>query len=979
MKLKYEAFVKYQNGDNDGPVVEKLHKILETYRPPKKYDAFISYRHGGLDGLVAEKLHKLLETYRIPTIIAKRIGRKKLTRVFRDREELPTSSNLSDSITEALENSAFMLLICSKRTCKSMWVMREVELFSEIHGKDKIITLLIDGEPDESFPPGLREREIDGETIFVEPLAADIRSETWKGSIKLLKEEKLRMLAPLLGCAYDDLRRRHRRRLIQQVVTIVTAVFTFLLTFGSFSTWQYIQINRQMQLKLENQSLMLAEYSQTQLSAGDRDIAKLLALSALPENPANPNRPLISEAEMALANALGVYDVTDGFKAHRAISLPSSPSKVILSPDEKYAAALYPFGLGIYDTETGNEVLTLPTIRSALADVEFISNDILVFTGRNGIEVFNVKHGEIFWQGEKATALSVSGDKSVIAAVYKDESFATIYRTDDSEIRLVDFSGRSMNIPADDSFINPHDTLFALNNNGTKLAVSFADGSLSVFDISNGQEKVVKPQSNAIHYAGGFYDDTLLFSVVEREPYYSALVLYDVKNDVVIRHYESQTTRFIPHITTDGFYVAFDNQIMYVNAETGDVRYAASSANRIEAFNGNGSAFIISENNGTYHFTEKGQFYESDYICHFLYLGKQFALTGSRDANTLRILKNTPPAGNLVFAYDQNYRFSEAKVHQKQNRIVFYSYSGLRLYDLAGNIVNEVEFPDPYKVINIKYDVESGNIAVIYESAFRLYSGLNGSLLLDTIGKEGEKSVVYTELGVSVLYEDTSVILYDLTSSEVLSVSQASITANQALLMGNVLVETIGTDVVFNGKNVSGELVGANSIGDGNFAFAVSDEEHGKVFKVSKNGQIKEQFNFAVCGRAEVYFNGGFVFVAPFHGEATAYLLDGSYVRTFSKNGYMAGVSIIGENIAADYISTSLKRYSLLLKPDTLETIALLPGFLGEMEGGMLILDNGRSLHSVRLHSTEELIEMAKERLDGRVLTAEEVRRFKAG
>ncbi|MDR0433752.1 MAG: toll/interleukin-1 receptor domain-containing protein, partial [Gracilibacteraceae bacterium] len=215
-----------------------------------QYDAFISYRHGELDGLVAEKLHKMLETYRLPRAIARQTGKKKLARVFRDREELPTSSNLSDSINEALENSAFLLLICSRRTCESQWVMREVERFGELRGKDRIITLLIEGEPDEAFPPGLREREIGGEKIFVEPLAADIRAASWADSLKLLKEEKLRLLAPILGCAFDDLRRRHRRRRIQRAAAALGAAFAFSLSFGSFATYQYLRIEEEMQQKL---------------------------------------------------------------------------------------------------------------------------------------------------------------------------------------------------------------------------------------------------------------------------------------------------------------------------------------------------------------------------------------------------------------------------------------------------------------------------------------------------------------------------------------------------------------------------------------------------------------------------------------------------------------------------------------------------------------------------------------------------------
>ncbi|MDR1961362.1 MAG: toll/interleukin-1 receptor domain-containing protein, partial [Gracilibacteraceae bacterium] len=302
-----------------------------------RYEVFISYRHGELDGLVAEKLHKMLETYRIPDAIAKKAGKKKLARVFRDREELPTSSNLSDSINEALENSEFLLLICSRRTCGSQWVMREVERFGELRGKDRIITLLIDGEPEEAFPPGLREREVGGETIFVEPLAADIRAATWAESIKLLKEEKLRLLAPVLGCAFDDLRRRHLRRRLQRAAALIGAAFAFTLSFGSFSAWQYARIDREMQLKLENQSYVLAEYSAAVLADGDRGTALLLALAALPENPDRPERPPVRAAERALADALGIYDVFGGFRPHLAMTLPAAPGKILLSPDGRLA------------------------------------------------------------------------------------------------------------------------------------------------------------------------------------------------------------------------------------------------------------------------------------------------------------------------------------------------------------------------------------------------------------------------------------------------------------------------------------------------------------------------------------------------------------------------------------------------------------------------------------------------------------------
>lgn len=58
------------------------------------YDAFISYRHSELDKFVAENLHKQLEAFRLPGNVSRKIGRKKIERVFRDKDELPLTSNL---------------------------------------------------------------------------------------------------------------------------------------------------------------------------------------------------------------------------------------------------------------------------------------------------------------------------------------------------------------------------------------------------------------------------------------------------------------------------------------------------------------------------------------------------------------------------------------------------------------------------------------------------------------------------------------------------------------------------------------------------------------------------------------------------------------------------------------------------------------------------------------------------------------------
>ena len=79
----------------------------------KGFTAFISYRHQSPDQDVAKRLHTAIETYRVPAGIRKKTGRKKMGLVFRDQEELPLSSDLGKDIENALDNSDWLIAVCS--------------------------------------------------------------------------------------------------------------------------------------------------------------------------------------------------------------------------------------------------------------------------------------------------------------------------------------------------------------------------------------------------------------------------------------------------------------------------------------------------------------------------------------------------------------------------------------------------------------------------------------------------------------------------------------------------------------------------------------------------------------------------------------------------------------------------------------------------------------------------------------------------
>ena len=106
-----------------------------------KFDAFISYRHCELDKFVAENLHKILETDELPKDIKKKLGitGRTFKRVFRDQEELPLTSNLEDPIIDALNNSKYLIVICSPRLSASLWCKKEIETFKKNLEKSTII------------------------------------------------------------------------------------------------------------------------------------------------------------------------------------------------------------------------------------------------------------------------------------------------------------------------------------------------------------------------------------------------------------------------------------------------------------------------------------------------------------------------------------------------------------------------------------------------------------------------------------------------------------------------------------------------------------------------------------------------------------------------------------------------------------------------------------------------------------------------
>ena len=259
--------------DNDGrdDMPEQKTVAAEKENDRKsRYTAFISYRHLTPDEEVAKKLHTQIENFAVPSGLRRKLGRKKTGRVFRDQEELPLSADLGDDIHRALEESEWLICICSPRYLKSRWCMAELRYFLSLGRRDHVLTVLTEGEPEESFPEELRYVTVDGKAVEKEPLAADVRAEDLDGMLKKLKREKLRIIAPILGVNYDDLRQRSRRRRNRIIASLAAAAITLLAGFLGYALVKNRVISTERNSALAAESQWLSQSSREALAGGDR-------------------------------------------------------------------------------------------------------------------------------------------------------------------------------------------------------------------------------------------------------------------------------------------------------------------------------------------------------------------------------------------------------------------------------------------------------------------------------------------------------------------------------------------------------------------------------------------------------------------------------------------------------------------------------------------------------------------------------------
>lgn len=578
------------------------------------------------------------------------------------------------------------------------------------------------------------------------PLVVDIITKAMQPNPNLRYQTADEMLAAFERLRLDDprvVRLKRARRLTYGILTLaavlgVAASFVGLKRIQTVDRWQ-----------------TLVEYSKNSLAEGDVSQAVSYAMQAIPDRSSLLTPQILPDAQRALTDALGVYDLSNGYRSLARIELPAEPQFIALSPDGKTVSCISAGELTVYDTETREALYQFPAVDSAMAQVVYLDNNTIFFAGAKGLTAVELSHGTELWVGEMATGIAVSGDGAVVAAVYRDESHATVYSAaDGSRIGVVDFGGRAQKVLENDLLADTNDNILTLNDDGSLLFVSFSDGSLVTFSTNGTSYIEWLPQASGYGcFEGGAFENYFAFSAYDADVPTAIFVSIDTdtidieapdSEEVVQNGFQNYSERaYSVQTDADGIYVNGGNILVSIDPLSGkETALVKENPDNIRCFAvSDGQALIAVE--GAVRFYDRNAAQMDEFPVgsdiDFLQLSSGIAAAGSIDSPFIRLFSAIDRADRTLLEYDVDYAHDEARLSADEKTIMLFSHRGFRLYDVSGELINETELPEPGQVRDEQYrrDGLASWLEVTYnDGEVLVYSAENGELLRQETASE---------------------------------------------------------------------------------------------------------------------------------------------------------------------------------------------------------------------------------------------------
>ena len=523
----------------------------------------------------------------------------------------------------------------------------------------------------------------------------------------------------------DDPRsRRHRRGML----LAFAATFALLLVGGALT---YVGMR---QMERSQNAARLASQSARALRDGDPLRAVNLALEALPERGAL-DPPDNTDAQRALANALGVYDMSAGYKAHAVLSLPATPVNAGLSPNGQYAVALSDNHFHLFDTESGRELASLAAEPSPLSGYAFRDADIMLYAGADGLSAYSFAENRTIWSnGHPATAVVLSADGDTVATVYKDATEALICDSHTGDVRhTVSFDGKRQRVAENDVFSTSTGVLLALDAGGTWLAASFDDGSLSIFGIESGDVLPLIPASDYAVFEGGFIRGLFAFTA-NRTDGSSDLALFSMSEyDSMV---SSMTTPMHAIIDGAGVCLSSETRLIRLDPQTFEqVELAYTMSDIVSYLRAGNLTLVRTASGGCALFDENAVQIADltrDAAIDFAALAGDYILFANRDTPSVQLLRSERHSDAYLFSYDSVYQHTQAHVTADRSSAMLISPIGFQIVRPDGALYASRELPDMEQMYKQEYERNKGMetlVCTYNDGTVYRYSAFDGDLL----------------------------------------------------------------------------------------------------------------------------------------------------------------------------------------------------------------------------------------------------------
>jgi hypothetical protein len=457
-----------------------------------QFDAFISYSHAG-DGNLAPAVQSGLQR------LAKRPFQRRALRVFRDETGLSANPHLWSSIEEALDSSAWFVLLASPEAANSQWVDREVATWLERKSVDTCLVVVTDGTlsfgPDQRvddstdcLPPALVDA-LDAEPRWLDLRWArqddqlDLRNGRFRAAIADLA-------APIHGVAKDELESddvRQQRTIKRLAVAGVATVSLLAIGATALAVAAVAQSNRaNAEAERANAETSRANDEATRATGeATRATARSLASQAAALTGIDVDLSLLLAAEgyqldPSIDTKAGLLTALEGARLFSDLdpNLPEDISDLEMSADRSMLYVLSKDGeITSHDAtsleQRGGPLLSgieEPSVLHASRD-----GSRLAFAGAAGVGVLDLDTGDVVAEG--------LGEYQAVPELNSDGSRVAVGMISEPSVRIYDVDAGVVTHEIAAEFGAP-----AFVDDG-RLAISEAPPVLKVYDIT-GDEAV---------------------------------------------------------------------------------------------------------------------------------------------------------------------------------------------------------------------------------------------------------------------------------------------------------------------------------------------------------------------------------------------------------------------------------------------------------------------------------------------------------